>query len=155
MTTKRLSLQKDGQLWASGNITSDKTVSGQYLQPTSTAVAGATCTSNGLISKDTTGKTLSCVSGKWAAGSGMDEIAKSLSYVDQNNSHNYCPDGTAIFAYYGTVGYKGSYRSGRNYYNGWVTPAQLSLIDSESWGDSGGGEWQVYTISNVSKIKCG
>ncbi|ACX87547.1 putative type IV prepilin [Pectobacterium parmentieri WPP163] len=57
-----------GAISASGNIASSGIVSGQYLQPVSISVAGSICSSNGLISKDSNGKVLSCVNGKWKAG---------------------------------------------------------------------------------------
>ncbi|WP_261847829.1 tail fiber protein [Pectobacterium araliae] len=52
-------------LTASGNISSDGTVSGQYLKPTSTVVLGAACESTGLISKDANGMMLICRAGVW------------------------------------------------------------------------------------------
>ncbi|MGQ5289430.1 shufflon system plasmid conjugative transfer pilus tip adhesin PilV [Pectobacterium actinidiae] len=68
MTRKEISLQRDGNITASGNIASSGTVSGQYFQPASISVVGSICSSNGLISKDSNGKALSCVNGKWKAG---------------------------------------------------------------------------------------
>ncbi len=50
---------------ASGNIASSGIVSGQYLQVKSTSVAGASCSPDGLISKDDKGALLICQSGKW------------------------------------------------------------------------------------------
>lgn len=143
-----------GQIYASGNITSSETVSGQYIQPTSTVIAGEACSPNGLISKNTEGKTLSCVSGKWELGSGISEYTVSIPYPS-NYTGNYCPSNTALFAYYGRVGYQSGCRAKRQYYSGWVTPYQLSLHDSDSWGDNGGCTYYLYSISNVSKIKCG
>lgn len=52
-----------GMITASGNISSGGTVSGQYLQPTSTVVAGEACSPNGLISKISDGSLLSCIDG--------------------------------------------------------------------------------------------
>lgn len=143
-----------GAVSATGNISSSGTVSGLYLQPTSTVVAGTVCNADGLISKDTSGRTLSCVSGRWQSGAGITEYTTSISYVS-GYGNNYCPSDTAIFAYYGTVGYKSGCRADRRYYSGWVTPHQLSLTDSDSWGNNGGCDFQVYTVSNVSKVKCG
>ncbi|WGL29479.1 shufflon system plasmid conjugative transfer pilus tip adhesin PilV [Pectobacterium brasiliense] len=57
-----------GAISASGNITSSGVVSGQFFQPASISVVGSICSSNGLISKDSNGKALSCVNGKWKAG---------------------------------------------------------------------------------------
>ncbi|MGR7334753.1 hypothetical protein ACU6ZE_00375 [Klebsiella aerogenes] len=47
MTRKEISLQRDGTITASGNITSTQTVSGKYIQPTSTVAARETCSPNG------------------------------------------------------------------------------------------------------------
>ena len=54
-----------GKIDASGNITSAALVSGQYLQPTSVANIGDACPSVGYISKDPSGKILSCKNGFW------------------------------------------------------------------------------------------
>lgn len=54
-----------GRIDASGNITSAALVSGQYLQPTSVANIGDVCPSVGYISKDPSGKILSCKNGFW------------------------------------------------------------------------------------------
>lgn len=51
-----------------GNITSSSLVSGQYLFSSSTALSGAACNNNGLISKDSSGAILSCTNGVWAKG---------------------------------------------------------------------------------------
>ncbi|MCL6381501.1 MULTISPECIES: shufflon system plasmid conjugative transfer pilus tip adhesin PilV [Pectobacterium] len=56
-----------GGISASGNINSSGIVSGQYLQPTSTVIAGEMCFQNGLIGKDASGGILSCQSGAWKA----------------------------------------------------------------------------------------
>ncbi len=56
----------NGDISASGNIKSNSTVSGNYLKVNSVSQVGATCSEQGLISKDANGKVLSCVNGKWA-----------------------------------------------------------------------------------------
>lgn len=55
----------EGSIFSSGNISSEKTVSGQYLQVMSTSINGHVCLTNGMVSKDVSGKILSCVNGKW------------------------------------------------------------------------------------------
>lgn len=62
-----------GSIVSSGNITSGGTVAAQYLQPTSTVVAGAACSATGAISKDSGGVLLSCQSGTWK---GLSKINK-------------------------------------------------------------------------------
>lgn len=54
-----------GKIDASGNISSAALVSGEYLQPTSVANIGDACPSVGYISKDPSGKILSCKNGFW------------------------------------------------------------------------------------------
>lgn len=56
-----------GTIYASGNINADGTVNGAYLKATTTSTLGATCSNTGSISKDSTGKLLSCVSGRWSS----------------------------------------------------------------------------------------
>ncbi|MFP1980694.1 hypothetical protein ACLEE6_03000 [Lonsdalea quercina] len=156
MTTKEISLQRYGTIIASGNITSTETVSGKYIQPTSTAVAGEVGSPNGLISKNTEGKTLSCVSGKWELGAGVSEYTASIPYVGtETRTQNYCPNNTALFAYYGYVRYRPGCRGNGKYYYGWVTPFMLTATDEASWGDNGSCFTYVYTITNVTKVKCG
>lgn len=60
-------VKSTGDIDASGNITSSAIVSGQYLQPTSVSTAGTYCRSNGLMSKDSQGKLLTCQSGRWTS----------------------------------------------------------------------------------------
>lgn len=156
MNTKEISLQRDGTITASGNITSTETVSGKYIQPTSTVVAGETRSSNGLVSKNADGKTLSCVSGKWELGAGVSEYTASIPYVStETRTQNYCPNNTALFAYYGYVRYRPGCRGNGTYYYGWVTPFMLTVTDEASWGDNGSCFTYVYTITNVTKVKCG
>ncbi|KAA9001652.1 shufflon system plasmid conjugative transfer pilus tip adhesin PilV [Affinibrenneria salicis] len=80
-----------GSITSSGNITSGGTVAGQYLQPTSTVVAGAACSPNGIISKDSTGKALSCVNGLWSTAEGGGEFGGHfiVSFFDGNASNTY------------------------------------------------------------------
>jgi len=54
-----------GEIVASGNITSSKTVYGQYLKANQVVTAGATCGEIGLLARDNVGQVLSCVSGVW------------------------------------------------------------------------------------------
>ncbi|HFV8305846.1 TPA: shufflon system plasmid conjugative transfer pilus tip adhesin PilV, partial [Escherichia coli] len=50
---------------------------GEYLQLEKTATAGASCSPNGLVGRDSTGAILSCQSGSWKnAGKGDIEIVK-------------------------------------------------------------------------------
>jgi len=55
-----------GDISASGNITSNKNVAGQYFMPNAIATVGETCYNNGLISRDAEGAALSCINGVFA-----------------------------------------------------------------------------------------
>lgn len=59
------SINTIGKITASGNITSSQIISAQYLKTNQIIVAGATCSDNGLIAKDSEGSSLNCVNGKW------------------------------------------------------------------------------------------
>ncbi|WP_088167616.1 shufflon system plasmid conjugative transfer pilus tip adhesin PilV [Escherichia coli] len=51
-----------------GNVRADgRLYTGEYLQLERTAVAGASCSPNGLVGRDNTGAILSCQSGTWGA----------------------------------------------------------------------------------------
>lgn len=63
-----------GAIAASGNINSSAVVSGLYLQPTSTSVAGASCSSDGLMSKNSEGLILSCQNGIWKNAFNASEV---------------------------------------------------------------------------------
>ncbi|QDX97025.1 shufflon system plasmid conjugative transfer pilus tip adhesin PilV [Pectobacterium carotovorum subsp. carotovorum] len=84
MTRKEISLQRDGNITASGNITSDKTVSGQYLHPSSVSVSGEVCSSNGLISKNDDGSLLSCIDGVWKTPASLQTMTFMLGGDHQN-----------------------------------------------------------------------
>lgn len=55
----------NGNITASGDIKSNNTVSGNYLQVNSVNEIGKSCSPNGLISKSSNGRVLSCVNGSW------------------------------------------------------------------------------------------
>ena len=84
-----------GGISASGNITSTGVVSGKYLQPTSTVIAGEMCFQNGLIGKDASGGILSCQSGVWAAPDGLGqytlyEVSSGGLSSKQLGKHKFC-----------------------------------------------------------------
>lgn len=85
-----------GAITASGNINSSAVVSGLYLQPTSTSVAGASCSSNGLMSKNSEGLILSCQNGIWKNAFNTSEVYYSpdggnTAWLGQNlGQHNFC-----------------------------------------------------------------
>ncbi|WP_411165317.1 shufflon system plasmid conjugative transfer pilus tip adhesin PilV [Klebsiella oxytoca] len=84
MTRKEISLQRDGTITASGNITSTQTVSGKYIQPTSTVAAGETCSPNGLISKTSDGSLLNCIDGVWKSPVSLQTMTFVLGGEHQN-----------------------------------------------------------------------
>lgn len=73
-----------GMITASGNISSGGTVSGQYLQPTSTVVAGEACSPNGLISKISDGSLLNCIDGVWKSPVSLQTMTSVLGGDHQN-----------------------------------------------------------------------
>lgn len=85
-----------GAIAASGNINSSAVVSGLYLQPTSTSVAGASCSSDGLMSKNSEGLILSCQNGIWKNAFNTSEVYYSpdggnTAWLGQNlGQHNFC-----------------------------------------------------------------
>lgn len=85
-----------GAITASGNINSSGITSGLYLQPTSTAVAGTSCSSDGLMSKNSVGLILSCQSGIWKNAFNTSEVYYSpdggnTAWLGQNlGQHNFC-----------------------------------------------------------------
>ena len=52
-----------GEIFASGNISSNQKVYGQYIVPTTPSVVGQACAPNGLISRNAEGGVLSCING--------------------------------------------------------------------------------------------
>ncbi|WP_227743371.1 shufflon system plasmid conjugative transfer pilus tip adhesin PilV [Hafnia alvei] len=85
-----------GAITASGNINSSGIISGLYLQPTSTAVAGTSCSSDGLMSKNSEGLILSCQNGIWKNAFNTSEVYYSpdggnTAWLGQNlGQHNFC-----------------------------------------------------------------
>lgn len=85
-----------GGISASGNINSSGITSGLYLQPTSTTVAGTSCSSDGLMSKNNEGLILSCQNGIWKNAFNSSEVYYSpdggnTAWLGQNlGQHNFC-----------------------------------------------------------------
>ncbi|WP_434414183.1 shufflon system plasmid conjugative transfer pilus tip adhesin PilV (plasmid) [Shigella sonnei] len=63
---------KGGTVRADGRL-----YTGEYLQLEKTATAGASCSPNGLVGRDSTGAILSCQSGTWRIGAGDSQIVHS------------------------------------------------------------------------------
>jgi len=79
----------NGTITAGDSISSNGTVSGAYLRPTTDATEGAYCASNGLIAKTSSGLILSCQSGVWRSNGGVLTV-----------NGDVCPDGYATASYY-------------------------------------------------------
>jgi len=95
----------DGAAWKAlavdenGNFSVPGISGGKYLQVTSTETAGAVCTPDGLISKNSAGLILTCQSGKWSTPSSA-ELAYTEtggSVVMKSNFLAY-PAGTVFYA---------------------------------------------------------
>ena len=59
-----------GQIVAGSLVSNGRTTVGEFIQVNGTASAGAGCSPNGLIGKNSSGSILSCVNGVWASASG-------------------------------------------------------------------------------------
>lgn len=57
--------RQDGNVQASGNINAGGNISGQYLLSNLSQSLGATCSTNGLISKQSDGTPIYCINGYW------------------------------------------------------------------------------------------
>lgn len=80
--TVKAYMNNAGNIYASGNLTagtikSNGTIestgrikAGEYLHLNGQATLNAKCTPNGLVGRDSTGRVLSCVNGKWQTASG-------------------------------------------------------------------------------------
>nr|WP_235778068.1 shufflon system plasmid conjugative transfer pilus tip adhesin PilV [Pectobacterium wasabiae] len=140
-----------GDIVASGNIASSGIVSGQYLQVESSSVAGASCSPDGLISKDDKGATLSCQSGIWGINSG------GLITVDGGT----CPAGVEPVLYYASIAvfWNGQVRT--NPYGDeklWVPQYNINEMGSHCTTHGGGEKESCRPIPkyiNITKVKCG
>ncbi|HAH7153975.1 TPA: shufflon system plasmid conjugative transfer pilus tip adhesin PilV [Escherichia coli] len=86
-------------LYASGNLTagtikSNGTIestgrikAGEYLHLNGQATLNAKCTPNGLVGRDSTGRVLSCVSGKWQTASGDGLKGIFITITDQTSGY--------------------------------------------------------------------
>ncbi|AOR61749.1 shufflon system plasmid conjugative transfer pilus tip adhesin PilV [Pectobacterium wasabiae] len=143
-----------GAISASGNISSEKTVSGEYLQPKSISMVGASCSPDGLISKDNKGATLSCQSGVWRENSG------GLITLDGNT----CSAGSEPVLYYASkaVFWGGQVRT--NPYGDqklWVPEYNINETQAHCTTSGGGekGEKEncrtIPKYINITQVKCG
>lgn len=60
-----------GTVSASGKVTSADIIQGKYFYPSQEVVVGQRCPLNGMIGRDNTGQSVSCVKGLWAKSSGV------------------------------------------------------------------------------------
>ncbi|WP_323641074.1 shufflon system plasmid conjugative transfer pilus tip adhesin PilV [Pectobacterium polonicum] len=147
-------MEADGNIVSSGNMSSEKTVSGEYLQPKSISVVGASCSPDGLISKDNKGATLSCQSGVWRENSG------GLITLDGNT----CSAGSEPVLYYASkaVFWGGQVRT--NPYGDqklWVPEYNINETQAHCTTSGGGekGEKEncrtIPKYINITQVKCG
>lgn len=61
-------IKTSNNIQASGNITANGTISGQYIQPTSTVTLGLSCSNNGSLSKLSDGTSVACINNTWNNG---------------------------------------------------------------------------------------
>jgi type II secretory pathway pseudopilin PulG len=80
-----------GGMIVGGSVQSlGRAVFGEYLQVAGLATVGSGCTPNGLIGRDTAGKTLSCQDGVWRAGSFSASLPVVLVQYSDSQSHSHC-----------------------------------------------------------------
>ncbi|HHB8972597.1 TPA: shufflon system plasmid conjugative transfer pilus tip adhesin PilV [Klebsiella pneumoniae] len=85
-----LNVTKDlyaGSLFSFGNVEAYGTTTSKYLKPTSTETEKSHCSPNGLISKDSEGGLLTCVSGVWKSPT---PLAASGIFVTNSNKYYPC-----------------------------------------------------------------
>ncbi|WP_024170124.1 shufflon system plasmid conjugative transfer pilus tip adhesin PilV, partial [Escherichia coli] len=75
---------KGGTVRADGRL-----YTGEYLQLERTAVAGASCSPNGLVGRDNTGAILSCQSGTWGTIGGKLKVTQ-LSTTGYLGQFDFC-----------------------------------------------------------------
>ncbi|HIE9827257.1 TPA: shufflon system plasmid conjugative transfer pilus tip adhesin PilV [Klebsiella variicola subsp. variicola] len=63
-----------GKIYASGNISSDQTVSGKYILSNATVILGQSCSPNGVQAHTQSGMPAYCVDGKWQSIGSMVRI---------------------------------------------------------------------------------
>ncbi|HFV0858695.1 TPA: shufflon system plasmid conjugative transfer pilus tip adhesin PilV [Escherichia coli] len=81
-----------------GTVRSDGRLStGEYLQLEKTATAGASCSPNGLVGRDSTGAILSCQSGSWKGNKEKEHFTVyGTSGCGHTVSYAVCPSGSTL-----------------------------------------------------------
>ncbi|EJX5537237.1 shufflon system plasmid conjugative transfer pilus tip adhesin PilV, partial [Escherichia coli] len=97
--TVKAYMNNAGNIYASGNLTagtikSNGTIestgrikAGEYLHLNGQATLNAKCTPNGLVGRDSTGRVLSCVSGKWQTASSDGLKGIFITITDQTSGY--------------------------------------------------------------------
>ncbi|NUA87985.1 shufflon system plasmid conjugative transfer pilus tip adhesin PilV, partial [Escherichia coli] len=97
--TVKAYMNNAGNIYASGNLTagtikSNGTIestgrikAGEYLHLNGQATLNAKCTPNGLVGRDSTGRVLSCVNGKWQTASGDGLKGIFITITDQTSGY--------------------------------------------------------------------
>ncbi|WP_263063514.1 shufflon system plasmid conjugative transfer pilus tip adhesin PilV [Dickeya dadantii] len=110
-----VSASNDGK--TTGAISASGNIAGRYIQPTSIAITGETCSPNGLISKATDGSPVWCIDGKWKGNEGNTVVS---SGNINNNSVFTCKSGASgkilVHAYFNWVVYYAVYQMTANLY---------------------------------------
>ncbi|PWW10116.1 shufflon system plasmid conjugative transfer pilus tip adhesin PilV [Mangrovibacter plantisponsor] len=128
-----------GSIVASGNITSSETITGKYLYPAMTSSEGGSCTTNGLISKNSAGSTLSCQSGIWKA-----------------NNPQYMKVGGVFTIYPGTTKDLGRFKLCINTYRiDGQEMALTQLIPTDNPDSNGNMNWRAHNGTQYSSYYMG
>lgn len=135
-----------GAISASGNI------AGRYIQPTSTATAGDTCTPNGLISKVASGSPVWCIDGKWKGNEGNTVVS---SGNISNNTAFTCRSGASgkilVHAYVNWVVYYAVYQMTANLYaNGVLVESDKTAAFEYDHGRASGSSVTLFHTVDTS-----
>ncbi|WP_210499347.1 prepilin-type N-terminal cleavage/methylation domain-containing protein [Vibrio crassostreae] len=103
-----------GNITATNGTVNAKSVNAQTLQVNAIKTETDRCDTKGQLARDSTGATLSCVDGKWAASGGM----QTLSQSPNTSGTHYHPTGYKVVSVDGESGNLGTYSlvSGKTYH---------------------------------------
>ncbi|WP_210454620.1 shufflon system plasmid conjugative transfer pilus tip adhesin PilV [Pantoea ananatis] len=135
------SIYTGGQLQGGTVRSNGRLSTGEQLQLDGVSSEGAGCGPNGNISRDWSGKTLSCVNGVWTSSGKLRDF-QAVSGPDACGRYSfsrvYCPAGKVLLS--------GGYLLSRWGGDGWNSPDA-----NQPTGDGG---WQIYTGGGVAGGSC-
>ncbi|MDM4967740.1 shufflon system plasmid conjugative transfer pilus tip adhesin PilV (plasmid) [Escherichia coli] len=118
---------KGGTVRADGRL-----YTGEYLQLEKTATAGASCSPNGLVGRDSTGAILSCQSGVWSFGSSNGSYSNLGSHRGSFTGRNTGSGTLFVYASGGNGGSAGGDCANTSRLQGYVAGALISTNASNN-----------------------